>query len=99
VHKDHLHSGVGRKLLPELLDACAQAGYRQMISYVDSANTPSLLLHETFGFERAGFLRSIGFNFGQWTDTVILQRALGPGNTSLPGDLAADLGGSTPCAL
>jgi len=88
VHKDHLHSGVGRKLLPELIDSCAQAGYRQMISYVDSANTPSLQLHESFGFERAGLLRSIGFKFGQWTDTVILQRPLGAGNTTPPGDLS-----------
>jgi L-amino acid N-acyltransferase YncA len=70
-----------------------------MISYVDSANTPSLQLHESVGFERAGFLQSIGFKFGQWTDTVILQRPLGPGNTSPPGDLATGLGGSTPHSL
>lgn len=84
VHKDHLRSGIGRQLLPALIDACAEAGYRQMISYVDAENTPSLLLHESFGFERAGFLRAIGFKFGKWTDTVLMQRALGPGDASLP---------------
>ena len=31
VHPDHLHSGVGKLLLPALIDACAAAGYRQMI--------------------------------------------------------------------
>ncbi|HEX4570648.1 MAG TPA: GNAT family N-acetyltransferase, partial [Dongiaceae bacterium] len=46
VHKDHLHSGIGRRLLPALIDACAEAGYRQMIAYIDVANLPSIQLHE-----------------------------------------------------
>jgi phosphinothricin acetyltransferase len=96
VHKDHLNSGVGRKLLPALIEACAGAGYRQMICYVDSANAPSLRLHEAAGFERAGLLKSVGFKFGRWTDTVLLQRPLGSGNTSLPGKLenVSDEGGA-----
>jgi phosphinothricin acetyltransferase len=40
-----------------------------------------------FGFERVGLLPSIGFKFGHWTDTVLMQRALGLGNQDLPGDL------------
>jgi L-amino acid N-acyltransferase YncA len=87
VHKDHLHSGVGRQLLPALIEACTQSGYRQMISYIDSANAASLNLHESFNFERVGLLRSVGFKFGQWTDTVMMQRALGPGNTAAPSEL------------
>ena len=35
VHKDHLHSGIGRRLLPALIEACAAAGYRQMIAYIE----------------------------------------------------------------
>ncbi len=89
VHKDHLHAGVGRQLLPALIDACANAGYRQMISYIDSANAPSLHLHESFGFERAGLLRSVGYKFGQWTDTVMMQRPLGLGNAAGPGPLCS----------
>src|SRR5208282_2753175 len=38
VHADHLHSGVGRRLLPALIDACAVAGYRQIIAYIDTTN-------------------------------------------------------------
>jgi L-amino acid N-acyltransferase YncA len=45
VHPEHLNSGVGRTLLPALIDACAAAGYRQMIGYIDAANTPSIQLH------------------------------------------------------
>jgi phosphinothricin acetyltransferase len=96
VHRDHLHSGVGSLLLPFLIEACAAAGFRQMVCYIDSANTPSLGLHEAFGFERAGMLKSVGYKFGRWTDTVLLQRPLGDGSTSAPGRLdgAADEAGS-----
>jgi phosphinothricin acetyltransferase len=86
VHADHLHSGVGRSLLPALIDACAAAGYRQMIAYIDVANTPSQHLHETFGFERAGLLKAVGFKYGRWTDIILMQRSLGPGDTAIPQD-------------
>ena len=86
VHPDHLHSGVGRALLPALVDACAAAGYRQMIAYIDAANAPSLQLHEAFGFTRAGLLKAVGFKYGRWTDSVLMQRALGPGDV-LPPDI------------
>jgi L-amino acid N-acyltransferase YncA len=85
VDPDHLHRGVGRLLLPALIDACAAAGFRQMIGYIDSSNAASLKLHESFGFAQAGYLPSVGFKYGRWTDTIILQRSLGPGATTLPG--------------
>ncbi len=94
VHADHLHSGVGRCLLPALIDACAAPGYRQMIAYIDVANVPSQHLHETFGFERSGLLKAVGFKYGRWTDIILMQRALGPGDTEPPAD---DSG--TPVAL
>jgi L-amino acid N-acyltransferase YncA len=81
----HLHRGVGRLLLPALVDACAAAGYRQMIGYIDASNEASLKLHKAFGFEQAGYLSSVGFKYGRWTDSIILQRSLGPGASTLPG--------------
>ncbi len=86
VHADHLHSGVGRRLLPALIDACAAAGYRQMIAYIDVTNAPSQRLHEAFGFERAGLLKGVGFKYGRWIDSILMQRALGPGDNAPPGD-------------
>ena len=67
-----------------LIDACAAAGFRQMIGYIDAANRASLALHEAFGFRQVGYLPSIGFKFGHWTDTVMVQRSLGPGATEAP---------------
>ncbi|RAI45802.1 GNAT family N-acetyltransferase [Rhodoplanes roseus] len=84
VHPDHLHSGVGKVLLPALIDACAAAGYRQIIAYVDSANAPSLRLHEQCGFRQVGYLPSVGYKFGHWTDVVMVQRSLGAGGTAPP---------------
>ena len=83
VHKDHLHSGIGLRLLPALIDACAGAGYRQMIAYIDVSNLPSIQLHEAHQFRRVGILEGVGFKFGRWTDSLMMQRALGPGS-SLP---------------
>jgi phosphinothricin acetyltransferase len=84
VHENHLRAGVGRKLLPALIEACAAAGYRQMIAYVDSENGPSLKLHEACGFKQVGYLAGVGFRFGRWTDSVMLQRPLGAGASELP---------------
>jgi L-amino acid N-acyltransferase YncA len=78
VHPDHLHIGVGRVLLPALIEACISAGFRQMIGYIDSANVASLRLHEACGFRQVGYLHAVAFRFGEWTDTVMVQRAIGP---------------------
>ena len=78
VHPDRLHIGVGRALLRALIEACASAGFRQMIGYIDSANVASLRLHEVCGFRQVGYLSAVAFRFGEWTDTVLVQRAIGP---------------------
>jgi L-amino acid N-acyltransferase YncA len=94
VHQGHLHSGIGRRLLPALIEACAAAGYRQMIAYIDAMNTPSIQLHEANEFHRVGVLRDVSFKFGRWADSVLMQRALGPGSSALPdtGDGEKDRG-------
>lgn len=84
VDPNHLYRGVGRLLLQALIDACAAAGFRQMIGYVDASNEASLKLHKAFGFLQAGYLSSVGFKFGHWTDSIIMQRSLGPGASTLP---------------
>jgi L-amino acid N-acyltransferase YncA len=84
VRSDELHRGVGRRLMAALIDACAAAGFRQMIGYIDAANAASLGLHEAFGFRQVGYLPAVGYKFGRWTDTVMVQRSLGPGATESP---------------
>ncbi len=85
VAPDGIGRGVGRALLAALIEACSAQGYCQMVAVVgDTGNDASIGLHEALGFERVGRLRSIGFKFGRWVDSVILQRALGDGDETPP---------------
>ena len=78
--------GIGRALLEPLLLASAELGYRQMVAVIGGSDTvPSIRLHERLGFVQAGTLSGIGFKFGRWVDTVLMQRAIGPGAATLPG--------------
>jgi len=86
--------GIGRALLGSLLDRCTELGYRQMVAVIGGSDTwPSIRLHEALGFARVGVLPAVGFKFGAWVDTVLMQRALGPGATNLPTDADASLRG------
>ena len=84
IHHQHQARGIERLLLRELVDACAAAGFRQMIGYIDADNTASLALHEKFGFVRVGLLPGVAYRFGRWCDTVMVQRSLGLGATEPP---------------
>ncbi|MCG6874251.1 MAG: N-acetyltransferase family protein [Betaproteobacteria bacterium] len=77
--------GIGRALLDSLIATCAALGYRQMIAVIgDSGNAASIGLHEACGFARTGLLPSVGYKQGRWVDSVLMQRSLGPGDTTLP---------------
>jgi L-amino acid N-acyltransferase YncA len=77
--------GVGSAILEELIRRVSELGYRQLIAVIgDSSHAPSINLHARFGFLRVGTLRSVGFKFGRWVDTVIMQRPLGRGDGTVP---------------
>jgi L-amino acid N-acyltransferase YncA len=77
--------GIGRLLLTRLIAESEACGYRQMIGVIgDSANTASVAVHAAMGFRLIGIFQSIGFKHGRWLDTVLMQRALGSGDTTPP---------------
>lgn len=81
--------GVGRALLAQVIDRVAEQGYRQMIAVIGGSETlPSIRLHAALGFAQIGTFPAIGFKFGRWIDSVYMQRALGPGQTTLPQEIA-----------
>ena len=85
VHPDFAGRGLGRRLLSQVIDACEKSGYRQMIAIIgDSGNAASIALHAALGFRQAGVLQSVGFKFGRWLDTVMMQRQLGRGDEVQP---------------
>lgn len=85
VHPDFSGKGIGSALLAQLIQGCEHAGKRQMIAVIgDSQNTPSIRLHEKFGFRHVGVLPAVGFKFGRWVDSVLMQRGLGDSNLHAP---------------
>ena len=85
VAADAQRLGLGRMLLAELIDRCTALGYRQMVAVIgDSANLASVNLHLQLGFQQTGIQTDIGFKFGRWVDSVIMQRPLGEGGSTLP---------------
>ncbi len=77
--------GIGLRLLTALIDESTTRGYRQMIAVIgDSANAGSIGLHTRAGFQMIGTHRDVGFKFGRWLDTVLMQRELGEGATTTP---------------
>jgi len=78
-------SGLGRALMAELLRQAEQAGVRKMIAVIgDSANAGSIGVHRSAGFRHIGILESCGWKFGRWLDVVLMDKALGLGNTTAP---------------
>jgi L-amino acid N-acyltransferase YncA len=85
VAADMHRRGIGKALLQRLIEECTARGYRQMIAVIgDSDQAASIGVHKACGFEPAGNLRSIGWKFGKWLDTPLMQRALGDGAKTRP---------------
>jgi phosphinothricin acetyltransferase len=77
--------GVGRALLTRLIEESERRGFRQMIAVIgDSAQTPSIEVHRALGFRMIGAVENVGFKFDRWLDSVLMQRAIGPGATTKP---------------
>lgn len=83
VAADQQGSGIGKLLLADLMDASRARGFRQMVAVIgDSMQIGSIALHRSAGFTFCGTLHAVGFKFGRWIDSVLMQRALGDGDTT-----------------
>jgi L-amino acid N-acyltransferase YncA len=77
--------GIGTALLTRLITLCEAGQWRQMIAVIgDSRNAGSISLHRSAGFRPIGTLQSVGFKFGRWVDSVLMQRPLGLSDRGLP---------------
>lgn len=87
VYVDHRSSrrGIGQMLLSALVAGCEAGEWRQMIAVIgDSNNVASIALHQRAGFRLVGTLQAVGYKFGRWLDSVLMQLALGAGDQTLP---------------
>lgn len=77
--------GVGKLLLVQLIIACENGPWRQMIAVIgNSKNTGSIALHKKLGFRHVGTIEGVGYKLDQWVDTVIMQRSINSGSDTKP---------------
>jgi phosphinothricin acetyltransferase len=70
--------GVGKLLLPPLLEAARTMGLHAIIAVIDSQNATSIKLHHRLGFRQVGLFKEVGFKFGRWLDIVYMELLLEP---------------------
>ncbi len=76
---------IGRALLGALILACEARDVRRLVAVIaHPGSEASVALHAAAGFVPAGCLPAVGYKHGRWLDTLLMQRALGPGSNEPP---------------
>ena len=82
---DAAGKGWGRMLLAELCLAAEKVGIRKLIAVIgDSGNDGSIGVHTALGFKHVGIVSGCGWKFERWLDIVMMEKALGLGQTQAP---------------
>jgi len=69
--------GIGRALMARMLDDATAAGIKEVIAVIaDKGADASIAMHEAFGFTKIGEMGKVGFKFGRWLGTVLMQKSL-----------------------
>ena len=69
--------GVGKVLMSRMLDDARAAGIKEVIAVIaDRGADASIAMHENFGFKKIGEMGKVGFKFGRWLGTVLMQKSL-----------------------
>jgi len=72
--------GVGKALMARMLDDAKAAGIKEVIAVIaDRGADASIAMHENFGFKKIGEMGKVGFKFGRWLGTVLMQKSLKAG--------------------
>jgi len=73
VAADARGKGIGKMLMPPIIDAARQLGMHTMLAGIDASNEASIQLHKDFGFEEVAHFKQVGWKFGRWLDLKFLQ--------------------------
>ena len=76
VAADQRGKGIGKLLMPPLIESTRKLGLHAILAAIDAQNEVSIRLHASFGFERVAHLKQVGFKFGRWLDVVYLELLL-----------------------
>jgi len=72
----HRGQGVGKLLMPPLIESAQARGLHAIIAAIDAENEASIRLHARFEFAEVGHFKQVGFKFNRWLDVVYMQRLL-----------------------
>ena len=69
--------GIGKALMARMLDDAKAAGVKEVIAVIaDRGAEASIAMHAKFGFKDIGHMGKVGFKFGRWLGTVLMQKSL-----------------------
>ena len=73
VAADARGKGIGKLLIPPLIETAKKLGLHTIIASIDATNEASLKLHKSFGFEEVAHFKEVGWKFDRWLDLKFLQ--------------------------
>ena len=69
--------GLGRALMTELIARSKAKGLKEIVAVIaDKGADASIALHREFGFTEIGHMGKVGFKFGRWLGTILMQKSL-----------------------
>ena len=69
--------GLGKVLLGELITRSKAAGIKEIIAVIaDKGAEGSIKIHKDYGFKDIGHMGKVGFKFGRWLGTYMMQKSL-----------------------
>jgi L-amino acid N-acyltransferase YncA len=69
--------GLGKVLLGELITRSKAAGIKEIIAVIaDKGAEASIKIHKDYGFKDVGHMGRVGFKFGRWLGTYMMQKSL-----------------------
>ena len=74
VRSDLHRRGIGSALLARLIELAQAHQHHSIIASIDGYQTPSIALHELFGFAKVARFSEIGRKYDRWLDVVYMQR-------------------------
>ena len=76
VNAKHRGRGVGKLLMPPLIESARALGLHAIIAAIDAENEASIRLHARFEFTEVGHFKQVGFKFNRWLDVMYMERLL-----------------------
>jgi len=74
VRKEHQGSGIGRKLLKEIMPEGQKMGLHTVIARIAEGNERSINLFKSEKFENIGVMKEVGKKFGKRLDVFLMQK-------------------------